>query len=122
MHYSPVRHSSASSKLRITSYNVCYTKLLRNLPPEVTLTPAELQQQVSLWSTLETKGINLSSSDETIQAVLAGEREAELLQVQQGAPLLLVEGVVYSDQDIPIEYHQIFNRADRYTYSVRAIR
>jgi GntR family transcriptional regulator len=101
---------------------ICISWAYLNLPPEVTLTPAELQQQVSLWSILETKGINLSRSDETIQAVLAGEREAEVLRVQPGAPLLLVEGVVYSDQDIPIEYHQIFNRADRYTYSVRTVR
>jgi GntR family transcriptional regulator len=71
---------------------------------------------------LEKKGITLSRSEETIQAVSAGDREAQLLQVEVGAPLLLVEGVVYSDQDMPIEYHQIFNRGDRYTYSVRTVR
>jgi GntR family transcriptional regulator len=71
---------------------------------------------------LEKKGIFLSTSEETIQATAAGEREAELLEVEVGSPLLLVEGVVYSDQDVPIEYHQIFNRGDRYTYSVRTVR
>lgn len=101
---------------------ICVSCAYLNLPPDVFLTPAELQEQVSLWSTLQKKGITLSRSEETIQAVAAGEREAELLEVQVGSPLLLVEGVVYSDQDIPIEYHQIFNRGDRYTYSVRTVR
>ena len=101
---------------------ICLSCAYLNLPPEVSLIPAELQQQVSLWSILEKNGIILSRSEETIQAVAAGEREAELLQVEVGSPLLLVEGVVYSDQETPIEYHQILNRGDRYTYSVRAMR
>lgn len=101
---------------------ICMSSAYLNLPPDVTLTPAELQEQVSLWSILEKKGITLSRSEETIQAVSAGDKEAQLLQLEVGAPLLLVEGVVYSDQDIPIEYHQSFNRGDRYTYSVRTVR
>lgn len=101
---------------------ICLSWAYLNLPFHVTLTPVELEQQVSLWSILFKKGITLSRSEETIHAISAGEREAELLQVSVGDPLLLVEGVVYSDQDMPIEYHQIFNRGDRYTYSVRAVR
>ncbi len=101
---------------------ICISLVYLNLPLEVTLTPAELQQQVSLWSLLEKKGISLIRSQENIQAVAAGEREAELLQVDEGSPLLVVEGVVYTDTDVPVEYHQIFNRGDRYTYSVQTIR
>jgi GntR family transcriptional regulator len=101
---------------------ICLSWAYLNLPPPVTLTPFELEQQVSLWSILEKKGITLTRSEETIQAVSAGEREADLLHVAPGAPLLLVEGVVYSDQDVPIEYHKILNRGDRYTYSVRTVR
>jgi GntR family transcriptional regulator len=101
---------------------ICISSAYLNLPPDVSLTPAELQQHVSLWSILEKKGIFLSTSEETIQAAAAGEREANLLEVEVGSPLLLVEGIVYSDQGVPIEYHQIFNRGDRYTYSVRTVR
>jgi GntR family transcriptional regulator len=101
---------------------ICISSAYLNLPLDVSLTPAELQQQVSLWSTLAKKGIILTRSTETIQAVAAGDREAELLHIEIGAPLLLVEGIVYSDQDVPIEYHQIFNRGDRYTYSVQTVR
>jgi len=93
-----------------------------NLPPDLSLTPTELTQEVSLWSILEKKGITLLRSEETLQAIAAGEDQAKLLQVNQGFPLLLVEGVVYTGQNIPIEYHQIFNRGDRYKYSVQTDR
>lgn len=93
-----------------------------NLPPDLSLTPTELRQEVSLWLILEKKGITLSRSEETVQAVAAGEEQAKLLQVSERFPLLLVEGVVYTDQNIPIEYHQIFNRGDRYKYSVQTDR
>jgi GntR family transcriptional regulator len=93
-----------------------------NLPPELSLTPAELEQEVSLWSILQTKEIVLSKSEETVQAVAASEAQANLLKVDAGFPLLLVEGLVYSDQTTPLEYHQIFNRGDRYKYSFQTVR
>jgi GntR family transcriptional regulator len=128
-HVGPALRVSAESwvwvveRLRLADDEpMCVSLAYLNLPPNVALTPAELQQEVSLWSALEKKGIQLARSAETIQAVAACEREAELLGVDVGAPLLLVEGVVYSDQDLPVEYHQIHNRGDRYTYSVQTLR
>lgn len=93
-----------------------------NLPPDVALTPLELNTEVSLWSLLEQKGIVLAESNETIQAVGADAQQAQLLNVVAGYPLLLVEGVVLTDKGEPIEYHQVFNRGDRYKYSFRALR
>ncbi|MCL4396052.1 MAG: GntR family transcriptional regulator [Chloroflexi bacterium] len=101
---------------------ICLSLAYLSLPEHVTFTPTELENQVSLWTVLEGKGIRMARSDETIQAVAAGPREANLLHVELGSPLLLVEGTVYSDEDAPIEYHKIFNRGDRYTYSVRTSR
>jgi DNA-binding GntR family transcriptional regulator len=46
----------------------------------------------------------------------------QLLQVNAGSPLLLVASTVYTDQAAPIEYHRLFNRGDRYKYSVQAVR
>lgn len=93
-----------------------------NLPPESYLTPAELEREGSLWSILEKKGIVLTRAAETIQAVSAEARQAELLQIEEGTPLLLIEGTVYTDTAIPIEYHRMFNRGDRYKYSVHLTR
>lgn len=93
-----------------------------NLPPDVALTPLELNAEVSLWSLLEQKGIALAESNETIQAVGADASQAQLLNVAEGYPLLLVEGVVLTDKGKPVEYHQVFNRGDRYKYSFRNMR
>jgi GntR family transcriptional regulator len=93
-----------------------------SLPPDILLSPVELDQEVSLWSILTRKGITLASSEETIQAVEANKDQADFLQVNIGFPLLLVEGIVYTDQALPVEYHQIYNRGDRYKYAIRTVR
>ena len=98
---------------------ICISLVYLNLRPEVSLTPAELEQEPSLWKLLEAKGIRLAYREESIQAIAAGAREVELLKIQPGAPLLFVEGIVYSDRGEPIEYHQIHNRGDRYAYTVQ---
>ena len=98
---------------------ICVSLTYLKLPHDVVLTPIELQQESSLWAILIKKGIWLARSEETIQATAAGEGVAEHLDIEVGAPLLLVEGVVYSADDIPIEYHEIFNRGDRYKYSIK---
>lgn len=92
-----------------------------NLPLHLSLSPAELEQEISLWSILERKGLNLSRSEETIEAIAANESLAELLQVEVGAPLLCVEGTVYDGQSRPIEYHKMFNRGDRYKYTIQTV-
>lgn len=91
------------------------------LPSNLSLTPFELEQDISLWSILEKKELILARAEETIEAVAADERQAQLLQVEAGAPLLLVEGIVYTDQAVPVEHHKTFNRGDRYKYLVQAV-
>jgi len=98
---------------------ICLSLVYLNLPPNVSLSPAELEHEPSLWKVLESKGIQLAGRDENIQAITAGAREAELLEVEVGAPLLLVEGTVYGERGEPIEYHQMHNRGDRYSYTVQ---
>ncbi len=90
------------------------------LPEHIHLTPVDLERNESLWAFLRAKGLSFAASEDTIQAVSANEREAKLLQVPVGSPLLLVEGVVYSEQGLPVEYHKMVNRGDRYKYSVRS--
>lgn len=90
-----------------------------NLPAGLTLTEAELHQEVSLWALLESKGIILAEVEDTLQAIAASSRQAKLLGIHQGAPLLLVEGITYSLQGTPVEYSHAVNRADRFKYTVR---
>ena len=93
-----------------------------NLPPHLTLTPLEVSREISLWNLLEKKGIELTHTEQTIQAVASNAEQARLLQVPVGFPLLLVEGVVFAVNNRPIEYHQVYNRGDRYKYTVYANR
>ena len=89
------------------------------LPPHVILTPAQLHGGGSLWAALRSQGVTLDRSESTIQAVSGNERESQLLEVEPGSPLLLVESVVYSADDTPIEYSRMVSRGDRYQYTVR---
>ncbi|MBN2045305.1 MAG: GntR family transcriptional regulator [Anaerolineales bacterium] len=60
--------------------------------------------------------INLVYARQRIRAVPASEQLAELLDIEPNSPLLHIERVSYSDQDIPIEYLEINLRGDRYTF------
>jgi GntR family transcriptional regulator len=91
------------------------------LPTHLSLAPFELEEDLSLWTILEKKGLILARAEETVEAVAANEQQAQLLQVETGAPLLLVEGIVYTDHAAPIEHHKVFNRGDRYKYLIQAV-
>ena len=40
------------------------------------------------------------------------------LHVNVGAALLLIEGVVRDQQQLPVEYHLVVNRGDRYKHTL----
>jgi len=75
----------------------------------------ELEATGSLYQLLESKfHIVPSEADEFIEATLATEDEASLLDIQVGSPLLLLERTTW-DQDRQIfEYVKMLIRADRY--------
>ncbi len=77
-----------------------------------------MEQTGSLWALLEKKGIVLQSALRTIQATLADVDYAAKLQVEVGAPLLLIEGVVRDQNQVPVEYHLVINRGDRYKHTL----
>lgn len=93
-----------------------------SLPDDVTLTRDELEQEPSLWKILAEKGVVLTESEKVIGAIDADAWQGELLGVREGTALLQVEGVAYSDQGRPVEFHQIITRADRYKYRVHVTR
>lgn len=88
------------------------------LPSHLTITAQELESFGSLWALLESKGITLTDADRTIEAISANQTHAEKLQITVGAPLLLIDGVVYDHNHVPVEYHQVINRGDRYQYTL----
>ncbi len=86
------------------------------------LEPRSLEEQ-SLYSILESRyGFILSRAEQTLETALADEYAAKLLRVPVGAPLLLVEGVVFLKNGTPIEWVQIRYRGDRYKFHLTATR
>ena len=80
-------------------------------------------QRSSLYEILERRyGLILARAEQTLEPALADPYAAELLRVPIGAPLLLVEGVVYLKNGTPIEWVRILYRGDRYKFHIVAVR
>jgi GntR family transcriptional regulator len=90
------------------------------LGPGQEITSADLEASGSLYLTLEEK-FNLipTEADETLEVTLANREEAALLQIKEGAPLLLSERLTFNQNRQPIEFVHILYRGDRYRYYAR---
>lgn len=87
------------------------------------IVPGILEKELigeSLYETLE-KGYNivLNSAEEVVEAKAAKEKEAKLLQIKKGAPLLLATRVTYDINNHPIELVTTLTRGDRYSYTIK---
>ena len=83
----------------------------------------ELEKQGSLYAILQEKfRIIPSEADETLEVTLATREEAALLEIVEGAPLLLSERVLFAQDRRPVEFVKILYRGDRYRYTVRLLR
>jgi GntR family transcriptional regulator len=99
----------------MTSYHV--------LPEGLTLDREGLEAAGSIYTLLQEKfHLIPTEADETLEAVLATPREAGLLQIAAGSPLLLSVRVTYSQYRRAMEYVKIVYRADRYQYFAKLTR
>lgn len=93
------------------------------LTREQNISREEMETAGSLYRILQEKfGIIPSEADETLEVTLATPEEAALLQVESGAPLLLNERLLFSQNRTPVEFVKILYRGDRYQYYVRLSR
>lgn len=77
----------------------------------------------SLYEYLEKEcGIFLSRGRRYIEAVIANEYEANLLEIERGAPLLMLDSVSYSQDGKPLEYYHALHRGDRSRFEVDLLR
>ena len=67
-------------------------------------------------------GVALSEAYYHIRAVAATEPIASHLRVRRGAPLLMIERTTYSRDGSPVDYENLYYRADRMTFSMRLTR
>lgn len=87
------------------------------------ITQADVEGEGSLYELLESRfAIQLDEADESVEATVANAREADLLDVKKGAPLLLRERVTYEVGGRPMEFVKTLYRAGRYKYLVHIVR
>jgi len=71
----------------------------------------------SLYSLFETRyGVRMIRADERLRAIAADRVSAELLQVSEGSPLLLVERVTFTYGSRPVEWRRGFYSTRNYHY------
>jgi GntR family transcriptional regulator len=81
---------------------------------------AQLRKQSSLYRVLDDRyGVHPVEAEETIETASASPRDAILLQVDTGAPILVLSRHSFDDDGQPIEYVRSWYRGDRYTFVAR---
>lgn len=94
-----------------------------SLPAGVRITREELEERGSLYAILQEKfNINLATADETLEVTVANPREALLLNIPEGSPLLLSERILWTNERRAVEFVKILYRGDKYRYAVRLTR
>ena len=80
----------------------------------------ELRKKSSLYRVLsENYGVQPVEAEETIETASASPREAELLGVDTGSPILVLGRHSFDVDGQPIEYVRSWYRGDRYTFVAR---
>jgi GntR family transcriptional regulator len=93
------------------------------LPEGQTITRQELEEVGSIYRILQEKfHLIPTEADETLEVTLATPREASLLQIDPGSPLLLSERTTYSQYRRVFEFVKILYRGDRYKYIAKLTR
>jgi GntR family transcriptional regulator len=96
------------------------TYLPYHLCPE--LLDVDLKNQ-SLYAYLEREhGIQIARGKRFLEAVIANQLEAELLKVDLGSPLILLNSVSYLLDGTPVEYFHALHRGDRSRFETELIR
>jgi len=71
----------------------------------------------SLYQLLEAKyGLPLMEAEQELEAGLAGDEEAELLQIAPGNSVLFTRRTTYTDRNLPIEYAKSVYCGNKYTF------
>ena len=90
-----------------------------DIPGELTFTRKQIEEVGSLYTLLiEHFGMVPAEALESVTVCLASAEDAELLNVAEGSPLLLMERVTISDRHVPVEYC-VMKYVKEYTYKAR---
>jgi GntR family transcriptional regulator len=80
----------------------------------------KLRRASSLYRVLtEEYGVTPIVADETIETAAASPREADLLDTDTGAPMLVLSRHSFDADNVPVEWVRSWYRGDRYTFVAR---
>jgi GntR family transcriptional regulator len=71
-----------------------------------------------LWTIFENYGFRVKSAVQKLEAREADEEIADLMKIEEGAPILYKERTVYTNDGTPVEFTYCYNRGDRYSLTV----
>ncbi len=93
------------------------------LPEGQTITREDVEKTGSIYKILQER-LHLipTEADETLEVTFATAREASLLEIKPGTPLLLSERTTYSQYRRVMEFVKILYRVDRYRYYAKLTR
>lgn len=75
-------------------------------------------ERISLYSVLEMKYVTkFEGGEEKISVTYADQQEAELLTINEGDALFFLQGVIWDEKRIPIEYIKSVSRSDKITFA-----
>jgi GntR family transcriptional regulator len=57
--------------------------------------------------------VAIARGERIMEAVAANQREAQLLEIEQGSPLMLIDSVSFEADGTPVEYYHAVHRGDR---------
>lgn len=81
---------------------------------------AGLEQNESLYQRLADKGgIRVVGGNRSVQAVIAGPKLAQLLEVEAGSALAYIESVSWDENDRPVDCYHAWLRTDRMRLDVQ---
>jgi GntR family transcriptional regulator len=77
----------------------------------------------SLYTILENEfQLEISHGTRSVEAVAANEREAQLLDIPTGSPLILLNSISFLSDGTPLEYYHAVHRGDRSRFVVELVR
>jgi GntR family transcriptional regulator len=80
----------------------------------------------SLYDVLEKEyNVKITRATRTIEAVLAQDEVAELLDVEEGLPIILFRGITYgivSGKEVPVETFKCSYRSDKYKFYINQVK
>lgn len=97
-----------------TPMSLQYSTIIGAFCPD--LAEYDMQHESLYHLLIDRHGIDIAQIRHTINAVSADEEQAQLLQVDEGTPLLLVKSTSYTKQHQIIEHTISYYRTDRYEY------